>query len=461
MNHQRLAWLCIGLLLAVVIGLVHPIAGAPTALETVRVSVDSSGMQSNNASLGSAISVNGRFVVFSSSATNLVPNDNNDKVDLFLHDRRTGHTTLLVVGLSGAQANRASYASGFADGDRYVTFYSFASNLVPNDTNDQPDAFIIDRYSHETTRASVSSSGEEGNGGSGGLASADGRYVAFGSSATNLVPNDTNGREDVFIHDRHTGETTRVSVNSQGVQGNSYSYVNDISADGRFVVFDSDANNLVPGDTARCLDFSTPVTCRDVFVHDRQTGQTTRVSVTSSGEEADNHSGLGQISADGRYVAFSSNANNLYVVPDSGQMGGVFVHDRQTGETQAVSINSHGEPANSWSGWATISADGRFVAFESFASNLVEGDTNEEIDVFVHDRQTGETTRISVTSSAAEAHGSSRTPQISSDGYTVVFESWASDLVPGDTNGYRDIFVRRWREPSNWTYLAVVQRSEK
>lgn len=169
MNHQRLAWLCMGLLLAVVIGLVHPIAGAPTVLETVRVSVDSSGIQSNNASLGSAISVNGRFVVFSSSATNLVPNDNNGKVDLFLHDRRTGHTTLLVVGLGGAQANRASYAAGFSDGDRYVTFFSYASNLVPNDTNDKGDVFIIDRYSSETTRVSVSSSGEEANGESGGL----------------------------------------------------------------------------------------------------------------------------------------------------------------------------------------------------------------------------------------------------------------------------------------------------
>jgi Tol biopolymer transport system component len=193
------------------------------------------------------------------------------------------------------------------------------------------------------------------------------------SLASNLVAGDTNGTYDIFVRDRQTGETRRVSVSSAGAGANEHSRNPTLSADGRFVSFSSRASNLVAGDTNRA---------EDVFVHDRQTGETQRVSVTSAGEEAD-RSSVGTISADGRYVGFSSSAANL-VAGDNNAAEDVFVHDRQSGETRRLSFGSTGAEANDYSNSPVISADGRFVAFPSFASNLVPVDTNRTMDIFVH-----------------------------------------------------------------------------
>ena len=207
--------------------------------------------------------------------------------------------------------------------------------------------------------------------------SADGRYVAFHSIADNLVPEDTNGAPDVFIHDRQTGITELVSFSTGGVQGNLTSKDPSISTDGRFVAFWSYASNLVPGDTNGL---------GDVFVRDRQTGETKRVSVTSSGgQSCGDHP---SISADGRYVAFQSICTNL-LPHDGNYLSDVFVHDRQTGTTEIASIASESTQGNGESSAPAISGDGRFVAFESTSTNLVPGDTNTFKDLFVHDRQTG------------------------------------------------------------------------
>ncbi len=226
-----------------------------------------------------------------------------------------------------------------------------------------------------TWRVSADSSGVDGNGGSYEPSiSGDGRFVAFWSPATNLVPGDTNSKEDVFVHDRQSGTTTRVSVDSLGVQGNGASLFPSISGDGRFVAFQSRATNLVPGDTNGWSD---------VFVHDRQTGTTTRVSVDSSGVQGNLDSSFPSISGDGRFVAFYSFANNL-VSGDTNGRADVLVHDRQSGTTTRVSIDSSGIQGKSLSEHPSISGDGRFVAFESAATNLVPGDTNAKRDVFVH-----------------------------------------------------------------------------
>jgi Tol biopolymer transport system component len=224
-----------------------------------------------------------------------------------------------------------------------------------------------------------------------------------------------------------------VSVASDSTQGNDNSWDPSISADGRYVAFFSHASNLVPGDTNNTLD---------VFVHDRLTGQTTRVSVASDGTEGNGDSFVGSISADGRYVAFASWASNL-VPGDTNGRSDIFVHDRVTGQTTRVSVASDGTEGNgdSW-GCPSISADGRYVAFASWASNLVPGDTNGRSDIFVHDRVTGQTTRVSVASDGTEGNGDSWwRPSISADGRYVAFPSYASNLVPGDTNGWADIFV--------------------
>jgi len=201
--------------------------------------------------------------------------------------------------------------------------------------------------------------------------SADGRYVAFGSNASNLVVGDTNGVTDVFVRDRGTGETTRVSVDSAGVEGNHDSHFPSISADGRYVAFMSLASNLVAGDASG--------TIWQIFVHDRVTSETTRVSVDSAGVEANDQRLEPSISADGRYVYFYSYASNL-VVSDANGACDVFVHDRVTGETTRVSVDSAGVEANGGSEQASVSADGRYVTFCSYASNLVVGDTNGFID---------------------------------------------------------------------------------
>lgn len=250
-----------------------------------------------------------------------------------------------------------------------------------------------------TERVSVDSSGAQANGLSDHpTISADGRFVAFeGANASNLVPSDTNGVADVFVRDRQLGTTERVSVDSAGGQSNSGSAFAAISADGRFVAFQSVASNLVPGDTNSQID---------VFVHDRQTGATTRESVKSDGSQVGTGGGAPAISADGRYVAFMS-PDPGFVAGDTNGTWDVFVHDQQTGTTSRASVDSAENGANDISTSPALNADGRFAGFVSAASNLVANDTNGVADVFVHDQQTGVTERVSASSSGGEGNAPS------------------------------------------------------
>jgi Tol biopolymer transport system component len=266
--------------------------------------------------------------------------------------------------------------------------------------------------------------------------SGNGRIVVFASGASDVVPGDTNSAKDVFVRDLRTGKTARVSLSSSGTQANAGSQGASVSADGRFVVFESEASNLVGGDTNGYTD---------VFVRDRRTGRTTRVSVSSAEAQANGLSIYCSISASGRFVAFESASTNL-VRGDTNAEHDVFVRDRRTGITRRVSVTSGGGQAREWSGYAEISASGRFVVFEAPDTNLVAGDTNGVDDVYVHDRLTRTTRRV--TARAAGATDGNDDASITANGRFVTFESDATNLVPGDTNGYVDIFVRgplRWR----------------
>jgi len=419
---------------------------------TERVSVASDGTQGDAASAFPSISADGRFVAFASSATNLVAGDTNGFSDVFVHDRQTGVTERVSVASDGTQGNAVSNVSAISADGRFVAFASDANNLVAGDINGATDVFVRDRQTGVTERVNVASDGTEGNGTSAVLAigvsaiSADGRFVAFASDADNLVAGDTNTAPDVFVRDRQTGATERVSVTSDGTQGNGASGgpatgllaigVPAISADGRFVVFPSNATNLVAGDTNGSTD---------VFVRDRQTGVTERVSVASDGTQGNLASGVPAISADGRFVAFVSNA--IIVAGDTNGATDVFVRDRQTGVTERVSVASDGSQGNGASGSSLVgvpaisAGDGRFVGFASNASNLVT-DTNGATDVFLHDRQTGATERVSVASDGTQGNGMSGFPAISADGRFVAFASNADNLVTSDTNGAFDVFVR-------------------
>jgi hypothetical protein len=405
---------------------------------TERVSVASGGTQANSFADGSdSISADGRYVVFHDSATNLVPNDTNGLSDLFRHDRNT-NTTQRVSASIAISNSYSEQASASPDG-RYVTFYSNASNLVAGDTNGFVDAFLYDAGSDSIERVSVATGGAQANGPSfSSSVSSDGRYVAFQSEATNLVAGDTNGNDaDIFVRDRQTGTTSLVSLSSSGVHADDVSRAPVISADGRFVAFWSNATTLVPGDTN-----GRP----DIFLRDRLNGTTEIVSVATGGaQENGNALYPPAISADGRYVAFVSLASNL-VAGDTNGAADVFVRDRQTGTTERVSVGSGNLQGNAdCYAPCAISADGRYVVFASDATNLAFSDTNNSTDVFLHDRQTGNTERVDVSSSGAQANFGGYSPSISSDGRFVAFESGATNLVANDTNGFNDVFLRdRW-----------------
>ncbi|MDO8614532.1 MAG: hypothetical protein Q7T33_02195 [Dehalococcoidia bacterium] len=406
--------------------------GSAAAGDTERVSVDSAGNQGDTQSLLPAISADGRYVAFDSTATNLAPGDTNAVRDVFVHDRQTGATERVSMDSAGNQGNADSFNPAISADGRYVAATSRATNLAPGDTNAVEDVFVHDRQAGATERVSVASDRTEANAFSGFPAiSADGRYVAFQSPATNLVPGDTNGVNDVFVRDRQTGATERVSLDSAGNQANGLSTKPSISADGRYVAFDSTATNLAPGDTNAKYD---------MFVHDRQTGATDLVSMDSVGNQGNAHSLDAAISADSRYVAFESDATNL-VPGDTNDYRDMFVHDRQTGATERVSVDSAGNQGDDDSLDAAISADGRYVAFQSSATNLVPGDINGKKDTFIHDRQTGATERMSVDSAGTQGDGDSAYPAISADGRYVAFGSAATNLAPGDTNAVRDVFV--------------------
>ena len=399
---------------------------------TERVSVASDGTRANSLSYYPSISGDGRYTAFESIASNLVPGDTNASTDVFIHDRQTGITERASVGADRTQADKASAQPSIGGDGRYMAFESDASNLVPGDTNGFQDIFTHDRKTEVTERVSVASDGTQADSLSYSPSiSADGRYVAFQSEASNLAPGDTNGNSDVFIHDCQTGITERVSVASDGRQANSDSFDPSINSDGRYVAFQSEASNLVPGDSNGNFD---------VFVHDRQTGITERVSVASDGTQADNSSHSPLTSADGRYVAFESDASNL-VPGDTNGYQDAFIHDRQTGITERVSVASDGSQADYWSEYPSISGDGRYVAFTSYASNLTPGDTNASTDIFIHDRLYGTTERVSVAADGIQANSASIDPSISADGRYVAFKSEASNLVPGDTNSSTDVFI--------------------
>ncbi len=353
---------------------------------------------------------------------------------------RAQTTERASVDSGGAQGNNDSGLPSISADGRFVAFWSYASNLVAGDTNGFDDVFVRDRQSGTTERVSVDSGGAQGNDVSHySSISADGRFVAFQSRASNLVAGDTNGFVDVFVRDRQSGTTERVSLATGGAQGNSD--IEDdplsISADGRFVAFTSVASNLVPGDTNLASD---------VFVHDRQSGTTERASVDSGGAQGNGDSDNQSISADGRFVAFESHASNL-VAGDTNGFRDAFVHDRQSGTTERVSVDSGGAQGNDGSDSPSLSADGRFVAVESDATNRVAGDPNAADDVFVLDRLSGTTERVSVDSGGAQGNDSSERASISDDGRFVAFPSEASNLVAGDTNESSDVFVREHGQP--------------
>jgi Tol biopolymer transport system component len=368
-----------------------------TAGGTVRVSIDSSGQESNGDSYYPSISGDGRFVAFESEATNLVANDLNGLDDVFLHDRDpdgngifdegNGVTARISVDANGRNANGWSAAPSISSDGSKVVFLSQATDLVANKTTNYTDVFVRDVAAGTTSLVSVALGGTSGNNySSWATISPDAGSVAFISGASDLVPNDTNST-DCFVRDLVQGTTTRVSVDSSGAQGNGQCDSRPaISADGAIVVFDSSSTNLVPGDQNGRSD---------IFAHDLATGATVRLSVGPGGVEADWDCYFPAASGDGRCVAFRSAADDL-VGGDTNLNNDVFLVDRDpdgnglfdegNDVVEGTSFNALGIVGDGWSDYPSLSGDGQLVAFTSSADNLVASDTNQSFDAFVRDR---------------------------------------------------------------------------
>jgi len=401
-------------------------------MTTTRVSVASDGTQGNIQSFSPSISGDGRYVAYTSGASNLVSGDTDYYYDIFVYDTQLKTTRRVSVASNGTQGNNQSYSPSISGDGRYVAYYSEASNLVTGDTNNSTDVFVYDTQLNTTRRVSVTSNGTQGNNSSYSPSiSGDGRYVAYYSEASNLVTGDTNNSTDVFVYDTQLNTTRRVSVTSNGTQGNYGSGSPSISGDGRYVAYYSEASNLVTGDTNNAYD---------VFVYDTQLNTIRRVSVASNGTQGNDYSYSPSISGDGRYVAYQSSASNL-VTGDTNYSDDVFVYDTQLNTTRRVSVTSEGTQGNNASYSPSISHNGRYVAYTSRASNLVSGDTNYSDDVFVYDTQLNTTRRVSVTSDGTKGNSSSDSPSINGDGRYVAYSSFASNLVSGDTNDESDVFV--------------------
>jgi Tol biopolymer transport system component len=424
-------------LVSVFIAVLSIVASGSAAVTKVkRVSVSSSGTAADQGSITSAISADGRYVAFASTADNLVHGDTNTTYDVFVHDLKTGRTKRASVASSGAEAHGLSdHPSISADG-RIVVFNSDAPDLVNGDNNATTDIFVHNMKTGKTRRVSMSSSGAEADNYSGNASiSENGRFVAFQSTADNLVPGDTNTQQDVFVRDLKNGKTRRVSVSSAGTEGDGSSSAPSISADGRLVAFSSQATTLVPNDGNAT---------GDIFVNDRKTHRTRRVSVSSSGAEADGYSyNFPSLSANGRFVAFASHATNL-VGHDLNGKTDIFLRDLDKKTTKLISVSSSGEQANDDSFLVdplVVSNDGGEVAFISLATNLLAGGTTGE-QVFLRDVKKHKTRLLNVSGSGVQGDGNSFDPSMTPDGRSISFSSAATNLVPHDTQGHEDIFVR-------------------
>ena len=435
----------------------------PTPISTTlpgaiyRINLSSTGMEANNSSEGVSINENGSILAFVSFASNLVENDTDDDclsisgemescADIFLKDLTTNEIKRISEANNGIPGNNhsgimhewGSYTSISSDG-RYITFYSNADNLLPDVT--PKNSYLFDTKLNQIQLIGNTDTYPEQSTHFYNInpaISANGRFVVFQSNNPNLVQNDTNGVDDIFLFDIQTGQIERVSIGTGGKQADRPSglgYPATISGNGRFVAFVSEAKNLAPNDTNNLPD---------IFLRDRTLGTTIRISknnLDGSLGESNGASTNPKLSADGQAIVFQSSANNL-IQNDTNDAIDIFLYHLKTGQIELISVSLSGDLSNGNSSNPDISSNNRWIVFSSDADNLVHNDTNNVTDIFVYDIDTKHTIRVSVNNEGEEGNNISNSPVISGDGNKIAFVSLASNLVSNDSNECWDIFVR-------------------
>lgn len=415
-------------------------AGSDSDGSITRVSTSATGAQADGQSHQPVFSPDGTKVAFESYADNLVPGDTNGQPDIVVKDLTTSAITLVSTSATGVQGNSWSYQPAFSPDGTKLAFSSASDNLVPDDTNGAWDIFVKDLTTGAITRVSTSASGAQADGfqTTNPVFSPDGTKVAFYSDADNLVPGDTDHMRDIFVKDLTTGAITLVAASpynggdGSGGDQNGFTYAPSFSPDGTKIVFGSTTGGGA---------------INDIYIKDLATGATTLVSDSAGGVQGNGGSYDPVFSPDGTKVAFYTFADNLVPGSSNSGNGNIVIKDLTTGVVTLVSANANGAPQNAGEAQKPVfSPDGTRVAFYSFADNLVPGINGYE--VYVKDLITGAVTVVSTNASGTQAHGYSQLPVFSPDGTKLVFESSASNLVAGDSNGTSDIFVKEIGLPS-------------
>ncbi|MCA9934181.1 MAG: PD40 domain-containing protein [Anaerolineales bacterium] len=427
----------------------------------------SDGEEPDNGSDSPRITADGRYIVFQSYASNLVPNDTNGDTDAFVYDRIADSVTIVSLLTNGSQLEdgltAGKNAVDISDDGRYVVFHSASADADDaSGQNVYEDIFLRDRELGTLTQVTHAFDGTATDGPSiNPSISGDGRSIVFRSSASNLTPADNNNTYDIFVYDVASQTIHRVTQSFDGGDSNDRSIParESISADGRYIFFHSWASNLTPDDTTTLN--------ADVFRYDRDAdgngifdesgpGQTNMalISVTPDGNAVDAFSFSSAMSRNGRYVLFSSGAENL-VANDSNGVGDVFLRDMLFETTELISVRTDGSQGIGNSTEGVVSEDGTIVIFQTMSA-LTSDDTNTIADIYMRDWQTGTTTLLSLGSVPANAH--SYFPIVSPNGRIVMFESDASNLIASDTNAATDIFILDTDAPNYMVYLPFVQK---
>ncbi|WP_426571581.1 DUF4214 domain-containing protein [Aquihabitans sp. McL0605] len=419
------------------------------------ISAAPNGKSGAGTSTESDVNTNGRFVAFTSTATDLVPGDTNGAADVFVRDTLTETTTRVSVAGTSTQADGKSDQPSISFDGRFVAFRSDASNLVAGDSNGLGDVFVRDLKNHTTTRVDVASGTKaQATGGASAhpVVSSDGLLIAFESTATNLFPGDTNNKKDVFVRDQDANTTEIASVASNEALLVDGAGTPSMSANGRYVVFTSMTNQV--GTFADSYP--------DVFLRDRAAGTTERVSLSSDSSHPNGISDDATVSDDGRYVAFQSTATDLTMYQDNNAQADVFVRDRNTAATDLASRSTTGIPGSMSGSAPAISANGSKVVFASASPNIVSGDTNASTDVFSWDRATGVPTRVSVSTTGTQLPQASSMAAVSADGQSVTFAGFSTNGYAGDANSLFDVYERSAIQLGPWSDTGpFLQRTAK